>query len=95
MTKDRLLPDWGEDILECATSCNLIKETKRKRVFLEVSRVFENGNMSLFLALLLALLKATESPCVFLYREVNQNLKNCKLCSKIIYRIMKKTELHK
>ena len=91
MIKDPLLPDSG-DILEFATSCNLIQETKRTRVgtFLEVYRAFENGNMSLFLALLLASLKAAETPCVFLYREVSQNLKNCKQCSKVIYRIIKK-----
>ena len=30
--KDQLPPDWG-DILEYATSCNLIKETTRTRVW--------------------------------------------------------------
>ena len=61
-------------------------------VKLKVSRAFENGNISLFLALLLASLRAAETTWVFLYREFSQNLKNCKQCSKIIYCIMKKKE---
>ena len=50
MIKDQLPPDCG-DILECETSCNLIKEKNAEEcgTFLEVSRAFENGNMSLFL----------------------------------------------
>ena len=59
-------------------------------VKLKVSRAFEYGNISLFLALLLASLRAAETTWVFLYREFSQNLKNCKQCSKIIYCIMKK-----
>ena len=70
------------------------KTHKSLGLFLEVSRAFENCNMSLFLALLLVSLKTAENPYVFLHREVSQNLKNCKQCSKIIYRIMKK-ELYK
>ena len=69
---------------------NFMQPYKRNKPFLEVFRSFENSNMSLFLALLLASLKAAEIACVYLYKEVSQNLKNNKQCSKIIYRIMGK-----
>ena len=72
----------GGGILERSTSCNLIKNQNIKEfgTFLKVFRSLENRNISLFLALLLALLKAAESSFVLLYREFSQNLKNCKQC---------------
>ena len=70
----------GEGVFKAQRHATWLKKqnVKEFRTFLEVSRAFQNGNISLFLALLSASLKAAETPFVFLYREFSQNLKNCK-----------------